>query len=368
MSFPIYVLLGTKAQYIKMAPLLRLMEQEGLAYHLIDTGQHAALSRRLRGELCVKEPDSVLAAGGNIQTFFGLLRWMAGILLMALFRPGRLRDGVFAQGKGLCLVHGDTASTLIGAVLAKRAGMKLAHVESGLRSFNLLSPFPEELIRIVCMRLSDILFAPSPRAKENLVRMRIKGRVYDTAQNTNVEAIHYALARQAEEPAAVPEPYCVFTIHRAETILSRRRLRFVLDGLAKAARRLHVVFIVHDATREKLRDYRLSACLEGQENVTCRALMGHGAFVRLIANAAFLVTDGGSIQEECHYLNLPCLVLRKETERPDGIGGNARLCGFDPDSFDDFLEDYKVLRGEGLVENRNPSRLILETIVNEVTL
>jgi UDP-N-acetylglucosamine 2-epimerase len=366
-AFPLYVLIGTKAQYIKMAPLLRRMQETGIAYRLIDTGQHAAISRDLRRELSIKEPDVALRFNGNIKTLVGLIGWSAKTLLTALFRPRRLREEIFGAGRGLCLIHGDTASTLLGLVLAKRARMKVAHVEAGLRSFNPLRPFPEEIIRILCMRFSDYLFAPSEWAAANLAKMKVKGKTINTHQNTNVEALIFALSSKAAH-ASVTGRYGLMTIHRAETILRRKRLQFVVDALCRAAAKIRVVFVVHDATAKKLEEFGLLARLRETENLLLMGLTGHSAFVNLMANAEFVVTDGGSIQEECAYLNVPCLVLRKETERTEGVGANIRLCPFDRESFDEFVENYPALQGQRSPEDLEPSRRILDAILTEVAV
>ncbi len=158
---PIYVLIGTKAQYIKTAPLLRLMQAECRHYRLIDTGQHEAFTPALRKELGIKEPDVALYHGMNISSFVEAVPWLLKLLLLMASGRARLRSKLFNDGYGICVIHGDTTSTLLSLLLAKWAGMKVAHVEAGLRSFNIFKPFPEEPVRIICMRFSDYLFGPS---------------------------------------------------------------------------------------------------------------------------------------------------------------------------------------------------------------
>ena len=367
---PIYVLIGTKAQYIKTAPLLRLMQANGVPYFLIDSGQHAELAPKLRKELGIKEPDRSLRAGGNITTVMEVVSWFTRYLAMMIFRPRSLFKTIFPNGRGICIVHGDTPSTLLALLLAKRAGMKVAHLESGLRSFNLLRPFPEEIIRIICMRLSDLLFAPSAWAFDNMTGMRLKGKKFNLEQNTNVEALYYSLAGSqagANVEAGGQSSYCLMTIHRVETILSRKRLDFVVALAERIAKSLRVVFVLHDPTRRKLEEFRLMNRIADHPNIRSPGLMDHAKFLNLLSRATYVVTDGGSIQEECHYLDVPCLVMRGETERREGLGGNVRLSHFDERSVEDFLANHQRLRTGHRVENIEPSRRILDAVVAELS-
>ena len=155
----IHVLIGTKAQYIKTAPLLRLMDEEGVSYRLVDTGQHAAISATMRANLDIREPDVFIGGQRDVTTIPQAIVWAAR-LGMRLFSKAKLRDEIFAGQAGVCVVHGDTPSTLITAAMAKRAGLALAHLESGVRSHRLTHPFPEEIIRLLVMRMGTLLFAP----------------------------------------------------------------------------------------------------------------------------------------------------------------------------------------------------------------
>jgi len=358
----IHVFIGTKAQYIKTAPLLRLMQEGGVPYRLIDSGQHAVFSSTLRKELGIKEPDAVLHSKGDIISVLQAVRWFSKYIMMLLFRPKTAHHEIFQDGNGVCIIHGDTPSTLLALLLAKRVGLKVAHIEAGLRSFNVFKPFPEEMIRMICMRHSDYLFAPSEWAFQNLVHLGIKGNIVNIGQNTNVEAMYYSLGRARAEPL-VPEKYCLMTIHRVETILSKSRLSFVVSLAERIADRMKVGFVLHDPTRRKLEEFGLEDRLTGNPNIKISGLINHSKFLAWLACADCVVTDGGSIQEECHYLGVPCLVMRSETERQEGIGSNALLCDFDDEIVNSFFSSYSSLRGGHRLENIEPSRRILETLL-----
>ena len=154
----INVLIGTKAEMIKIAPVLKEFDRRGTAYHLIETGQHGAYLSKLRKELEIREPDVRLGGFNDVDTLFEVFKWSCSLFLTLINRK-RVKK-VFSLPKGVCLLHGDTPSTFFGFLYAKRAGFQIAHLESGLRSRNFLHPFPEELIRVVVMKFSDVLFAP----------------------------------------------------------------------------------------------------------------------------------------------------------------------------------------------------------------
>ena len=179
----LHVFVGTKAQYIKTAPLLRLMAAQGVDHRLIDSGQHARLATSLRAELGVKEPDHVLGGTGDVDSVGQALRWSAG-LAARLGSARWLRREVFGGAGGICIVHGDTPSTMLATLMARRAGLRVAHLEAGLRSHSLLHPFPEEAIRLLVMRWSSVLFAPTPAAADNLAAMHVRGRVVEVGGNT----------------------------------------------------------------------------------------------------------------------------------------------------------------------------------------
>ena len=166
----IHIILGTKAQTIKLLPVISRLKSEGIAFNLIDLGQHSLITGKLRSEFSLETPNAYLYKGSDIATFRQGLLWIGKLFLKSL-STSWIKKELFRNEKGICLIHGDTASTLIGLYLAKRAGLKVAHIESGLRSFCWCEPFPEEILRSVCMRFSDILFAPSTQAYNNLLKI-----------------------------------------------------------------------------------------------------------------------------------------------------------------------------------------------------
>ena len=355
----LHVFIGTKAQYIKTAPVLRILDERGIAYRLIDSGQHGRLSEDIRADLGIRPPDVLLAGSTDIESVPQAAAWSAR-LATRLASPGRLRREVFGGDGGICVIHGDTPTTLLSALMARRAGLRVAHLEAGLRSHSVLHPFPEELIRIVVMRLAGVLFAPDEEALANLRAMRVKGTVVPVGANTSIDAVRSAGA--GTEPGSGP---VIVLMHRVENLHNRR----VVDQLVEVVRRIAaerpVRFVVHGPTRDVLARTGADATLAAA-GVDLRPLASHGEFVSWLRAAPFVIADGGSIQEECALLGVPTLVWRRRTERPNGIGANVVLAGHDPATIDAFLADPEAYRRPPAALDDSPAARIVDVLLEEL--
>ncbi len=359
----IHVFIGTKAQYIKMAPLLRHMDAAGVGYRLIDSGQHTELAASLRSELGVREPDLCMGTGRDVVTVAQALRWSLG-LAGRLFSRSRLRIEVFGGRDGVCVVHGDTPSTLLGALLAKRAGMDVAHVEAGLRTFRWFHPFPEEIVRVLTGRMSDVLFAPGPGAASNLGNAAVKGRVVEQSANTVLEAVRDALGTQWESLEQVhdhgevePGSPAVVTMHRVENLYRRSRRSGLVDLVTDLVADGPVRWVVHGPTEQTLAGRVRTRLVDA--GVELVPLLGYREFLANLAAAPFVITDGGSVQEECALLGVPTLVWRDRTDRPDGLGENVVLSHYDPAIVGDFFKDPQRYRRCARPLEFSPSEQIL---------
>ncbi len=326
-----------------MAPVMRELEARHHPYHLIMTGQHSVTMKELLQEFGIRTPPHFLYEGPEVSGL-GAMAWWLPMILGRLRRVGKTLFRSSPRGRHLVLVHGDTFSTLIGALAAKSCGGWVAHVESGLRSFNLFNPFPEELTRLACFRLADIAYCPGSWAAENIKGYDLE--VVDTGENTLRDALRHALTEPPDMPAELPEDYCVASIHRFENIFNGKRLELIVDMLKRAARDFPVVFVMHPATRRQLERKRLLEALEKDPNFRILPRMTYIPFVNLIAGARFVVTDGGSNQEELSYLGIPTLLMREATERREGLEEGAVLCKYDWQRFVDFIDGVR----------RSPSR------------
>ena len=356
------VVAGTKAQLIKMAPVVAELTRRGIAFRLVDTGQHGDLAAGVAAVHGLPPADARLVPGTRgVDSLAGGLLWTIRVAALNLLPRATLRRRFFGDREGIALVHGDTMSTLLATLLARRAGQRVAHVEAGLRSGSLVNPFPEEIIRILVMRLSAILFAPSPEAMANLRRMGLSGRAVETGGNTCCDTLAELRRDPGPLPAGVETPFAVATLHRLETLVSRRRLASALRLIVEASRIVPVVLVVHPPTARALARGGAARILEGGR-VRTIPLCGHGGFVAMLREAEMVLTDGGSVQEEAAVLGVPCLLLRRRTERPDGLGENVVLSGLDAGRARGFFADFRSLRRPERLPQASPSAKIVDAL------
>ena len=366
----IHVFIGTKPEYVKMSPLLLRMDAAEVDYRLIDSGQHAELSSALREEFGLKSPDFSLATGRDITTVRQALIWSLRIAGRLASRS-KLRREVFGGLGGVCVVHGDTPTTLLSTLLARRAGLAVAHVEAGLRTYSWFQPFPEEIVRVLVGRLAEVLFAPGPTAAANLRRSGVKGRIVEQAGNTVLETVRAAslaqvqpslperpgIPRLSEERPAAP---AVVTMHRFENLRRKKRWKELIDLVETLAARMPVCWVLHGPTERLISQETRHRLTEA--GATLVSLLPHSEFFAMLGEAPLVVTDGGSIQEECALLGVPTLIWRSHTDREDGLGSNAVLSRFDPAVVEEFLADPQAYRQSARIPKVSPSEQILDEL------
>lgn len=357
----ITVLLGTRAQLIKMAPVILELERRDWPTQLIMTGQHRETMDRLLADFGIHAHPVSLYEGPEVTSIGRVIPWF----LRCLWRLKKDAKQLFPadKKKNIVLVHGDTFSTLLGALAGKLTGQCVGHVESGLRSFRLLHPFPEELTRLAVFRLADMAFCPDSWSQENLAGYRLQTQ--NTGGNTLIDALRIALSAAHPLPRETPgEVFGVVSLHRFENIFREERLRHILSLIEESAERFPLVFVLHPATRRNLEKYGLLARLERNPKIHLWPRMGYFEFVSLIRKAAFVITDGGSNQEELSYLNKPTLLMRQATERQEGVGRNVVLSGYDRGRLLAFLDSLGARPlGTASLGTVSPSAVIADALV-----
>jgi UDP-N-acetylglucosamine 2-epimerase (non-hydrolysing) len=243
--------------------------------------------------------------------------------------------------------------------MGKIAGLKVGHIESGLRSFNLLHPFPEEITRILTFRLSDYLFAPGDWACANL--QSYKGVKINTVNNTLLDSLANALPaiQQVFDIDSPDVPFGVVTLHRFENIYSKASLERVVTIVERISKSIHLLFILHKPTEIKLRKFGFYHRLADNIHIELRKRYDYFRFIHLITKAEFVISDGGSNQEECLFLGKPILLLRKATERTEGLQRNCVLSKYDNNIIDAFVTDPGRYRYDPLVLKDSPSQTII---------
>lgn len=298
---------GARPNFMKVAPVLHAgRARPELRQVLLHTGQHydAAMSDRFFEELGLPEPDVNLGVGSATHAV------QTGRILVE-FDPVLERER-----PDWVVVYGDVNSTIACALAAVKRGIRVAHVEAGLRSFD--RTMPEEINRILTDQLADLLLTPSRDGNENLAREGIPASRVRLVGNVMVDTLLRLRprARQRGMPAELAVAggrYTFVTLHRPSNVDDPDVLRELVSGLADLAREMPVIFPVHPRTHQRIRDFGLEG---GLGAVRVLEPLGYIETVSLLDQATLVLTDSGGLQEESTMLGVPCLTLRPNTERP----------------------------------------------------
>jgi len=331
---------GARPNFMKIAPLMRVFKtQPEIEPILVHTGQHydENMSDLFFRQLEIPKPDINLGCGGGSHA-----RQTAAI--MTAFEPI-----VIDQSPDAVLVVGDVNSTIACGLVAVKLGVKLIHVEAGLRSRD--RTMPEEINRVLTDSISDLLFCSEQSGVDNLHREGVAHKKIHLVGNVMIDAL--LRNREKAEATAILEDiglikhkYAVVTLHRPANVDNREALSGLVDVLYAVQRDMPVVFPIHPRTRARLSENGFEPRIRAMKNLLLIEPIGYLEFLKLMANAFIVLTDSGGIQEETTILRVPCLTLRNNTERPVTceIGSN-RLAGTNPK---DILESYR-----DVMKNRN---------------
>ncbi|QQS58703.1 UDP-N-acetylglucosamine 2-epimerase [Candidatus Peregrinibacteria bacterium] len=356
----IFILLGTRAQLIKMAPVMVELQQRNAPYQFLFTGQHQETIEDIIQNFGIKMPDKNIGGDEEIIGVFQMLLWLIRVYKNTI----RKKEEFFGKTspKDILVVHGDTISTLLGAYIGKKIGLRVAHVESGLRSFRLFHPFPEEIVRLLTFRLSNIFFCPGQWALQNLKKYR--GKRKNTGHNTLLDAVRLVKNPTKSEDIIPNTKFILCSIHRFENIFHRKRFQRILEHIILLAHTFPVLFVLHPTTKNQLHKYPdLLEMLIQEKNISLRPRYDFFTFISLLKKCEFLVTDGGSNQEECFYLGKPCLLMRKKTERQEGLSENAILSEYEQKKIEYFLRNYSSFVRNPIPETISPSQKIVDFLL-----
>ena len=356
-------IVGTTAELIKVAPVYHELASRGRASEIWYSGQHVDELPGTLADLDLPEPVLWLvpkSKARNLARPADVPRWIARLTTTVVRHRRALARRLNADGTpAVVLVHGDTFTAPIGAVVGRLLGARVGHVEAGLRSGSLVHPFPEELNRRVAGRLVDLHFPPTDAEARNLRRHR--GAVVPTGANTVIDAVRYALKNPVQTDVDLPETYAVATLHRFELVRHEDLYRTALETLKEYSTRVPIIYFAGASERERLVQYGLMDLFDGT-NLRIEDKLTYVAFLPILARATFVVTDSGGLQEECAHLGIPCAVHRVRTERASGEGINMVLTRFDDTKLRGFLEDYDRYRGEMGIDAFRPSGVIVDAL------
>jgi UDP-N-acetylglucosamine 2-epimerase (non-hydrolysing) len=360
----VFIVYGTTGELIKLIPLITELKRKNQCYTVAFVQQEEQLQKFFKAYPHIPKPDLWLVNGyryRDLDKFPQMAVW----LIKARLAFARHKKTIIAaahknRSKNIVLVHGDTVTTVFGGYVAKKLKFKLGHIEAGLRSFNIFHPFPEELDRRIVSKMAKVHFAPGTVPTENLRNARVKGEIIDTKINTVYDSIKFA-ARQdpAVDLGKLPSKYGIVSIHRNELLINKKVFTQTLKTLSEYAEKRHMVFLQHPITLARIESLGLSHLLE--DRFTYVPKLDYFSFMKLLNGADFVVTDSGGLQEECTYLNIPCMVHRKATERMEGLDeGLVQLSYYNDTTLRNFLENPDALRQKHPVKPKSPTGVILK--------
>ncbi len=328
----ITVVAGARPNFIKIAPIIHAIKKSkscgnDIDYRLIHTGQHydEKMSETFFSELNIPSPDANLGAGGGTQAE------QTAAIMIAFERD------LIEHPTDLVLVVGDVTSTLACAIVAKKLNTKVAHIEAGIRSFDM--SMPEEINRLVTDSITDYFFTTSKFANNNLLKSGVPENRVMFVGNVMIDTL---LANQSKfkKPSLYTEcnlkkgNYIILTLHRPANVDEAENLKKMIDAISTNVKGLPVVFPVHPRTARVLAEHKISA-----SNLKLVDPLGYLEFNFLVKNAKAVITDSGGITEETTVMGIPCLTLRDNTERPETVEiGTNELIGTNPEKLKPALD------------------------------
>lgn len=359
----IIIVVGTRPEIIKMAPLVRAFKKHKLPITFVNCGQHHDynMSHQFVEELALPQPDYTL-------------KTKAYSPLMQMAQTMSQMDRVLKETEPLILlIEGDTNSVLSTAIAANKRGNFVGHVEAGLRSFDLR--MPEEHNRRLTDHLSHYLFAPTERAQANLKNENVWGRIYVTG-NTVIDAViqHVAIAERKSKilEKIAFEEFVLATTHRAENVDDFSVLKNFMEAFDEAP--LPVVFPIHPRTKKRLLQNKIYKQTREFKNVQILPPLGYFDFLILMKKSKLIVTDSGGVQEEATApcIRKPVLVIRSSTERPEAVEtGFAKVVGTNKKqilaAIEETITNPKKLPSSSPFGDGKASEYMVEILRNELS-
>jgi UDP-N-acetylglucosamine 2-epimerase (non-hydrolysing) len=306
---------GARPNFMKAAPVLHALgKRPGVRQTIVHTGQHydRNLSDIFFSQLEIPAPDINLGVGSGTHA-----RQTADIM-------SSIEPVLLGRKPDMVLVYGDVNSTVAAALVCAKLLIPVGHVEAGLRSFD--RTMPEEVNRIVTDRLADVLFTPSKDGDENLLREGVAPGKIHRVGNVMIDSLVRLLPAAIRCPAnGVPDRFALVTLHRPSNVDENETLKSILEALLTVNEQLNVVFPVHPRTRMRIAQFGIKV-----DKLHLLEPVPYVEFLSLQRLATAVITDSGGIQEETTYLQVPCLTLRSNTERPITVTmGTNTLVGHD---------------------------------------
>jgi UDP-N-acetylglucosamine 2-epimerase (non-hydrolysing) len=331
----ISIILGTRPEIVKFSPIIRECERLGLNYFILHTGQHYSYSM----DKVFFEQLELPSAKYNLDVGSGLHGKQTATMLAGI------EEILIQESPDIVLVEGDTNTVLAGALAATKLGIKVGHVEAGLRSYD--RRMPEETNRVLTDHCSDYLFAPTTKSKEILIHEGIAEKQIFVVGNTAVDAVYQNLEIAKSKNKILSEldiserRFMLATSHRQENVDNKSRFACLIKGLklVQSEFKAPLIYPIHPRARKQLELFGI-----GTEGLTLVDPLDYLSFLNLESKAMLVLSDSGGVQEETCVLGVPCVTLRDNTERPETVEvGSNMLAGTNPER---ILEAAKLMVGK----------------------
>lgn len=353
----ILFVLGTKAQYIKTIPMINHAIERNLNVTVVDLKQHPEktklLINKIKGDYVYKE---YIKNQNDLGTYLNLISWFLKLLIKIFFT----RDKYFMNN--FSVVHGDTLSTLVGAILIKKNKGRLILLEAGLGFPGMLKHFPESFVRYFVAKFSDYLITNGDDQINQLNEWNVKGKIVEISRNTIYDSLDLVSLEKDLSGKKV-----VVSIHRTENINSKDNMKKLVEIISEISSSYNIIWYLHIPTKNKLKSFNLISSLNNA-NVILEDLIPYETFLSELYNSEFVITDGDGVTEECHILGVPTLVWRYEHLDSNHLfegDSSLYLSEFDNKKCKYFVGNYKDFRTERKKDDTSPSLEALEALLNE---
>jgi len=349
--------IGTRAELIKVAPVITKLGQSGVPVKIIWAGLHSEVALDVAMFENVSR-YSIRKSSKDQDSIFGILIWFIrnSIKLLSCGLMARISR----RGPEVIIVHGDTLCTVLGSLFAKVSGAKLMHIEAGVRSGKFWLPFPEEISRRFVSRVTDLHFAPGDKESQNLHGHR--GEVVNTIHNTSRDA----LSLLVNDLQFGDDGYLLVTLHRTELLSNKKRFTEIVHKILELSKNYQIKWYVGNHERSALSTIGLLNTIT-QSHIELFERSNHTDFVKTLVRAHCVITDSHGLQAECNDSGIPVIVHRTETEYSNPDNSPCVLTKWELTAIDDFLCDIgSSAKPRGIHSSVVAADIISQRITNEV--
>lgn len=359
----LFFFIGTEAELMKMYHVIQEADKREYKTFIVSNAQNDISHSKYLNIINKKIDIDLTKYAPKKKGMKEYVKWFVKTRAYGIKKFKKIRK-MYDFKNSLMVVHGDTMSTLMGSMISRKVKLRYAHVESGPRSFNWFSPFPEEIDRYFSSKKSVLNFCQSAEATE-CAKKFFKAPAINTHFNTGIEILFDALdeckAKKLKSP--LKEKYFVFAIHRQENLLNKDFMQNTVEEVCKISKKIKCLFIYHDQTKETLKKFKLWNKIKNNKNFEIVGRQEYVDFINIIKHSEFVIGDGCGNQQEFYYMGKPYLIMRTEVEeKTEGLGWNAKPFESDFSNIAKFYEEYVNYKHDTIEMKEKPSQIIINEI------